>query len=53
MTFTPEDGGTRVQIEHRHFERHGATAAALAEAVGGDGGWNGLLARYAEALGSS
>ena len=46
-------GTTRVELEHRHFERHGATAAALAEAVGGDGGWNGLLASYAEALGSS
>jgi uncharacterized protein YndB with AHSA1/START domain len=53
VTFTPEGDGTRVQVEHRHFERHGATAAALAEGVGGDGGWNGLLKRYEEALGSN
>jgi uncharacterized protein YndB with AHSA1/START domain len=52
-TFTPAGDGTRVQLEHRHFERHGATADALREAVGGEGGWNGLLKLYAEALGSS
>jgi uncharacterized protein YndB with AHSA1/START domain len=53
VTFTPEGDATRVQIEHRHFERHGATADALREAVGGEGGWNGLLKLYEEALGSS
>jgi uncharacterized protein YndB with AHSA1/START domain len=53
VTFTPEGDATRVQIEHRHFERHGATAEALREAVGGEGGWNGLLKLYEEALGSS
>jgi uncharacterized protein YndB with AHSA1/START domain len=53
VSFTPAGEGTRVQLEHRHFERHGATADALREAVGGDGGWNGLLKRYEEALGSS
>ena len=52
-TFTAAAEGTRVELEHRHFERHGATAEALRDAVGGDGGWNGLLKLYEEALGSS
>ena len=53
VTFTPEGDGTRVQLEHRGFERHGATAAALREGVSGDGGWNGLLKLYSEAFGAS
>jgi uncharacterized protein YndB with AHSA1/START domain len=53
VTFTPEGDGTRVQLEHRGFERHGATAAALREGVSGDGGWNGLLRLYSEAFGVS
>ena len=53
VTFTPDGDGTRVQLEHRGFERHGATAAALREGVSGDGGWNGLLKLYSEAFGAS
>ena len=53
VTFTPDGDGTRVQLEHRGFERHGATAAALREGVSGDGGWNGLLRLYSEAFGAS
>ena len=50
VPFAPEGDGTRVAVEHRGFERHGATAAALAEGVAGDGGWNGLLKQFAEAI---
>ncbi len=50
VTFTGAGDGTRVELVHRHFERHGATAEALREAVGGEGGWNGLLKLYEEAL---
>jgi hypothetical protein len=39
---------TRVELEHRHFERHGGDWAALARGVGGDGGWAGILRGYAE-----
>jgi uncharacterized protein YndB with AHSA1/START domain len=49
VTFTPEGDATRVTLEHRHLDRHTA-AEALREAVGGEGGWPGLLALYAEAL---
>jgi uncharacterized protein YndB with AHSA1/START domain len=49
VTFTPEeDGSTRVELEHRHLERHGEGAASLASSVDSPGGWSGLLALYAE-----
>jgi uncharacterized protein YndB with AHSA1/START domain len=51
VRFTPEGDGTRVDLEHRHFERHGEDGEAVAESVGGDGGWSGLLPRYADAAG--
>jgi uncharacterized protein YndB with AHSA1/START domain len=50
VTFTPEGDATRVTLEHRHLDRHTAPEA-LRDAVGSEGGWPGLLQRYAEALG--
>lgn len=38
---------TRVEFEHRGFERHGAGGQTLHDAV--SGGWTGLLAAYADA----
>ena len=50
ITFTPQpDGSTRVDLEHRHFERHGAGAAAMKAGVDSAGGWGSLLQLYAEA----
>jgi uncharacterized protein YndB with AHSA1/START domain len=44
ITFTPEAGGsTRVDLEHRYFERHGTDAAQVQGGVGSEGGWGGLL----------
>ena len=52
VTFAPEDGGTRVVLEHRAFERR-AGGREIAGSVAGDGGWGGLLASYAEAAHAS
>jgi uncharacterized protein YndB with AHSA1/START domain len=41
-------GRTRVEIEHRHLDRHGDGWAGLREGVGGDGGWPLYLARFAD-----
>jgi uncharacterized protein YndB with AHSA1/START domain len=40
---------TRVELEHRNLERHGAEAAELRESVSSPGGWPGLLEMFAEA----
>ena len=39
---------TRVELEHRHLERHGAAWRAVAEGVEGEAGWPLYLNRYVE-----
>jgi uncharacterized protein YndB with AHSA1/START domain/uncharacterized damage-inducible protein DinB len=47
IRFTPEPGGmTRVDLEHRHLDRHGSDADKLRTAVAGPGGWGGLLQMF-------
>ncbi|MEO5876290.1 MAG: SRPBCC family protein [Streptosporangiaceae bacterium] len=38
---------TRVELEHRHLDRHGAGWQSVGEGVDGDQGWPLYLARYA------
>jgi uncharacterized protein YndB with AHSA1/START domain len=38
---------TRVEVEHRHLERHGEGWEHLRDAIGGEGGWPGCLQAFA------
>lgn len=49
VLFTAESPGrTRVELEHRHLDRHGGGWEELRDGVGGDAGWPLYLRRYAE-----
>lgn len=50
VTFVPEGAGTRVTLEHRRLERMGEAAEAMRAQIDAEGGWNGLLKAYAEAV---
>jgi len=45
LTETP--GRTRVELEHRHIDRHGPEWPAVLDGVDGDEGWPLYLTRYA------
>lgn len=50
VTFTAEgDNATRVELEHRGFERHSTGGAQIREVVGSENGWRTLLGSYAQA----
>lgn len=47
ITFTEvPDGRTRVELEHRHLDRHGEGWSQAKEGLAGDGGWPLYLSRY-------
>ena len=49
VRFTEEEPGrTRVQLEHRHIDRHGAGWEGITEGIAGDQGWSLYLTRYGE-----
>lgn len=49
VVFTPiGDGATRVDLEHRGFERYGDTGVAMRDAVASPGGWGESLQLFAE-----
>lgn len=51
VSFTAETADrTRVEIEHRHLERHGEGWESVSNGVGGDQGWPLYLRRYAELI---
>jgi uncharacterized protein YndB with AHSA1/START domain len=41
---------TRVELEHRHLDRHGDGWEAVREGVDGEGGWPTYLRRYADVM---
>lgn len=54
VRFVALDGGrTRVELEHRHLEGHGAGWEAMRSAVASPDGWDAGLARYAEVAGGA
>jgi uncharacterized protein YndB with AHSA1/START domain len=47
IRFTAEPGGgTRVDLEHRHFERMGPEGDTMRAGVGGPGGWSSLMEMF-------
>jgi uncharacterized protein YndB with AHSA1/START domain len=44
------DGRTRVELEHRHLERHGSGWQSVGDGVEGEAGWPLYLHRYAEVV---
>lgn len=51
VRFTAQDGQrTRVDLEHRHLDRHGPGWPSVADGVDGDAGWPLYLGRYVELL---
>lgn len=54
LTFTPlPNGDTRVDLEHRHIERHAGPFAAMREQVNAEGGWGSLLELFATKAGEA
>jgi uncharacterized protein YndB with AHSA1/START domain len=54
VTFTAiDDGHTRVELEHRHLDRHGDGWQAARSALEGGEGWPVYLRRYTELLDAS
>jgi uncharacterized protein YndB with AHSA1/START domain len=52
VRFIPEgDERTRVELEHRHLDRHGDGWEGMRDAVGAPDGWGKGLASFAEAAG--
>ena len=48
VRFTPEGATrTRVDLEHRYLERYGDAEEQIRTALGGPGGWQGLLDAFA------
>jgi uncharacterized protein YndB with AHSA1/START domain len=49
VRFVPDGDGTRVELEHGQFEKHGEGGVEIHDSVGSENGWSGILALYAQA----
>lgn len=50
VTFTPQDGGTLVELVHGGFEKYAERGARVRENVSREGGWTELIELYAKAV---
>lgn len=50
VRFVPDEGGTRVELEHRHLDRFGPKVGDVRGAIDSPGGWSAILASFAGAL---
>jgi uncharacterized protein YndB with AHSA1/START domain len=50
IRFTPHDGGTRIELEHRDLSRHGEGAEALRAGMASRHGWPLILASFAREM---
>jgi hypothetical protein len=41
---------TRIELEHRHLDRHGQGWEGVRDGISGDGGWPTYLTRYADVV---
>ena len=48
-TFSPIEGGTRLELVHSGFEAHGALAQEIRDSYGSEDGWTHVLGRFVEA----
>jgi len=48
-TFSPIEGGTRLELVHSGFEAHGALAQEIRDSYGSEDGWTYVLGRFVEA----
>jgi uncharacterized protein YndB with AHSA1/START domain len=53
VRFTAENGGTRVELEHRLLRNYGAAAEKMRGVLGSDGGWAGILGEFAARVGAA
>jgi len=53
VLFTPQNGGTRVELVHRRLGAYGAKAEEMRTALGSPGGWTGLLEAFGKAAAAS
>jgi uncharacterized protein YndB with AHSA1/START domain len=51
VRFRPVEGGTAVELTHRHFERHGEGGEEYRRMMGSEQGWPWILQRFAESAG--
>jgi uncharacterized protein YndB with AHSA1/START domain len=53
VLFSPQNGGTRVELVHRKLGAYGAQTEEMRAALDSEGGWGGLLEAFGKAVAAS